>query len=168
MTCAKAMFTDFVSASPQQTVGDALRLLEQHCVRAMPILDGEGAIVGEFHFRVLLAHLLPITGEVDLMGMGNASGGLLDHNLKLSSLVGERSEMTCADRLKTLMAIPLQEVMDPNHVLTHPETPLLECIRLLVKHRGPLGVVEKGEKKLIGLVTVQSTIRALERITAES
>lgn len=168
MTCAKAMFTDFVWASPEQTVADALKLLEQHGVRAMPILDAEGAMVGEFHFRVLLAHLLPITGEMDLMGMGSASGGLLDHNLKLSSLIGGRSEMKCADRLKALMPIPLQEVMDPNFVLTHPETPLLECIRLLVKHRGPLGVVEKGEKKLIGLVTVQSTMRALERIVAES
>lgn len=168
MTCAKAMFTDFVSASPEQTVADALKLLEQHGVRAMPILDAEGAMVGEFHFRVLLAHLLPITGEVDLMGMGNASGGLLDHNLKLSSLVGGGSEMTCADRLKALMAVPLQEVMDPDFVLTHPETSLLECIRLLVKHRGPLGVVEKGEKKVIGLVTVQSTMGALETIAAES
>jgi CBS domain-containing protein len=168
MTCAKAMFTDFVSASPEQTVADALNLLEQHGVRAMPILDAEGTLVGEFHFRVLLAHLLPITGEIDLMGMGTASGGLLDHNLKLSSLIGGRSEMKCADRFKALMPIPLQEVMDPNFVLTHPETPLLECIRLLVKHRGLLGVVEKGEKKLIGMVTVQSIVRVLERTAAES
>lgn len=166
MTCAKAMFTDFVSARPDQTVSHALKILDEHGIRAMPILDHDGTIIGQFHFRVLLSNLLPVSGEPDMPG--RACGGLMDRDLKLTSIVGSQSEVKCADRLKTLLSVKLEDVMDTNFELVHPDTPLLECIRLLVKYRGPLGVTNKGDRKLIGLVTVQSTMRALRGIAVKS
>ena len=99
---------------------------------------------------------------------GAACGGLIDRDLRLTSIIGFKSEEKCADRLRALLSTKLEDIMDTNFTVVHPETPLLECIRLLVKHRGPLGVANKGQRKLIGLVTVQSTMRALKHIAVKS
>lgn len=166
MTCSKAMFTDFVSVTPDDTVGHALELLEEHGIRSIPVLDSEGGFLGFFHFRRLLAQLLPLSGEMDLLG-SPARGGLIDRNLKLTSIIGSSAELNCGDRLTALLSVRLGDVTDTDFAVAHPDTPLLETIRLLIKYRGPLPVVNKGEKKLIALVTVQSMMQALKRIAAE-
>jgi CBS domain-containing protein len=159
MTCEAAMFADFVSVRSNQTTEDALRLLREHDIRALPVLDAEGVMVGRFDFVVLLSNVLPTSLTVDMRGTGFDE--LMDHGLKLSSLLGLGNERDCAQRLKAVLAVPVEEIMDREVSLVHPATPLSEGIRLLVQRRGPLGVVEKGGHRLIGLITVQSAMRAL-------
>lgn len=166
MTCSQAMFTDFVSATPDDTVDHALKLLEKHGIRSIPVLDSEGALTGFFHFRRLLAKLLPFSGETDLMGT-TARGGLIDRDFKFTSVIGSAAELKCSEQLNTLLSARLRDVTDTDFEVAHPDTPLMETIRILIKYRGPLPVVNKGEKKLIALVTVQSMMQALKRIAAE-
>jgi len=158
MTCAAAMFTDFVSVRRNQTTEDALQLLREHGIRALPVLDAKGAMVGRFDLIVLLSNVLPAL-TVDMRGTGFAE--LLDRNLHLASAQGVESDLDCAQRLRALLPIRLEEIMDPDVVTVHPTTPLLEGVRLLVQYRGPLGVVERGERRLIGLITVQSAMGAI-------
>ena len=166
MTCSKAMFTDVVSATPDDTVDHALNLLAKHGIRSIPVLDSEGVLTGFFHFRRLLVKLLPFSGETDLLG-GTAHGGLIDHDLRYTSVIGSEAELNCSERLSALLSARLKDVTDTDFELAHPDTPLMETIRILIKYRGPLPVVNKGEKKLIALVTVQSVIQALKRIAVE-
>lgn len=164
MTCATAFFSDFVSARPDQTIEDALHLLREHGIRALPVVDGEGFMVGRFDFIVLLSNLLPGSVTVDMRGTGFEE--LMDHNLKLASVLNGESEVKCAQRLEALLPVRLEDVMDTEVTTVYPTTPLWEGIRLLVQHRGPLGVVDKESGKLVGLITVQSAMRALARMSA--
>ncbi|HXK55790.1 MAG: CBS domain-containing protein [Gammaproteobacteria bacterium] len=166
MTCSTAMFTKFFSAKPDDTVGDALNLLTEHGIRSVPVLDDEGRLMGFFHFRRLLAQLLPVTGETDWSGHATHRG-LIDRDIKFTSIIGSSAELRAGNHLHTMLSLKLREVTDTDFEMAHPDTPLLETIRLLIKYRGPLPVVNNGENKLIALVTVQSMMQALERIAAE-
>lgn len=166
MSCSKAMFTDFVSATPDDTVGDTIKLLEARGIRSIPVLDSEGVLTGFFHFRRLLARLLPLSGDTDLLGT-TARGGLIDRDFKFTSIIDSSTERNCVEQMNLFFLVKLKDVTDTDYEVAHPETPLLETIRLLLKYRGPLPVVNKGEKKLIGLVTVQSMMQALKRFAAE-
>ena len=166
MTCSTAMFMKYYSASPDDTVGDALKLLKEHGIRSVPVLDDEGNLMGFFHFRRLLAQLLPLSGETDWMGPATHRG-LIDRDIKFTSIIGSSAELRTGDHLHTMLSLRLREVTDTDFETVHPDTPLLETIRILIKYRGPLPVVNKGEKKLIALVTVQSMMQALEKIAGE-
>ena len=166
MTCSTAMFTKFFSAKPDDTVGDALKLLTEHGIRSVPVLDDEGALLGFFHFRRLLAQLLPATGETDWSGH-STHRGLIDRDIKFTSIIGSSAELRAGDHLHKMLSLKLQGLTDTDFEVAHPDMPLLETIRLLIKYRGPLPVVNKGEKKLIALVTVQSMMQALEKIASD-
>ncbi len=152
MTCQNAMIEHMVSVGPHQTIGDALVLLKTKCIRWAPVVDADGRFLGHFAFSDVLARLLP--GPVSL-----DSQSLLGAHLRLDYLLNADSDV--AKRLRALLSVPIEDLMDGNTVLVHPTTPLWEGIRLLVQHGGPLPVVAADSGKLLGLISVQSATMAL-------
>ena len=158
MFCRNAMVTNVVSAGPEQTIQDALGLFEQHRIRAVPIVDGRGSLLGQFTFDVMLSNLLPGAVLVNPHEM-------MDVNLRLDYLVD--AEPDVAKHLRDLLPTKLSEAMDRDVRVVHPDTPLWEGIRLLVLHGSPIPVVEEKTRKLLGLLSVQSATGRLVELMGE-
>lgn len=155
MFCRNALVPTVITAGPEQTIGDALGLLETHGIRAVPIVDAAGKLVGQFNFDVVLSNLLPgpITVEAH---------GLMDANLRLDYLVDAEDHV--AKRLGELLPVKLTEVMDQEVHVVHPDTPLWEGIRQLFQHGSPIAVVDEETGKLLGLLSVQSVMGELAKL----
>jgi CBS domain-containing protein len=48
-----------LTASPDQTLGEVARLMVEHDIRALPVVDGAGALLGIISHRELLRYLIP-------------------------------------------------------------------------------------------------------------
>jgi len=148
------MLTEIVTAGPDETIRDALTLLERHGIRALPIVDAEGRLLGMFSFDLVLSSLLPKALQMDAYE-------LKDVDLRLDYLVD--SEEDVAEQLKALFPVKLGDLMDPQVRVAHPGTPLVEGIRLLARYGSPIPVVEEPSRRLVGLLTVQcATSRLVE------
>jgi len=160
MTCATAMTNTIVSVRDEQTIGDALQLLDRHSIRTLPVITAEGELVGRVDFAAVLSNLLPGPLMVDSHGDR--------FSLRLDYIVDEKSELDVAKHLRELLPIKISEVMDREPKMVHRDTPLWEGIRLLVQHGSPIAVVEEGSHNLVGLVSLQSAIRELMRNIGEA
>lgn len=158
MPCKRAMITDVIAASPDQTIEDILKIFNERGIRGLPVVEN-GEIIGVFHLRNLLQNLLPVNVTLD-------KGVNLD--VRLDYLVGAAPGV--AKRLRKLLMIRVRDVMEPIEDLrtVTSETPLWEGVRLLVKFDTPLAVVEtEDSKKLTGIITSQSIVKALLEMAEE-
>jgi len=158
MLCQNALVPGVITAGPDDTIGDALALLEQHGIRAVPIVDADGMLLGQFNFSMVLSNLLPGPITVDHHGLEAV-------NLRLDYLVD--AEETVAKRLAALLPVKLREVMDADAPVVHPDTPLWEGIRMLFQHGSPIPMVEESNHRLLGLLSVQSAICELAGLSGE-
>jgi len=158
MFCRKALVTEAITAGPDQTIGDALQLMEQHGVRMLPIIDAAGKLVGQFTFGVVLSNLLPGPVTVE-------THGLMDANLRLDYLVDADEQV--AKRLTELLPVTLGEVMDRTPRAVYPDTPLWEAIRQLFQFQSPIAVIEESTGKFLGLLSVQSVMCELAKLVGE-
>jgi CBS domain-containing protein len=159
MFCRRALIETVITAGPDETIADALALLDRHGIRALPIVDrAAGTLLGWFSFDVVLSNLLP--GAVTVQ-----HHGLEDTNLRLDYLVD--TEERVAERLAALLPVRLSEVMDADVAVTYPETPLWEGIRLLFQHGSPMPVVDASSRRLLGLLSVQSAMCELARLVGQ-
>ena len=65
MSCEEAMITKVVTLDPDQTVEEALAMLTKKNIRAAPVLDDTGKLLGMFSFHHLLTSLLPVSVTMD-------------------------------------------------------------------------------------------------------
>jgi CBS domain-containing protein len=155
MFCRHALVPQVITAAPDQTIADALALLEQHGIRALPIVDAANTLLGYFSFDDVLSQLLPGPVTVE-------HHGLMDANLRLDYLVD--TEDLVAKRLGELLPVKLREVMEQDLNVVHPETPLWEGIRQLFQHGSPIPVVDEATGQLLGLLSVQSALCELAKL----
>jgi len=158
MFCRNALVSQVVTAGPDQTIADALRLLNEHGIRALPIVDAAGKLVGQFNFEAIFSNLLPGPVTVE-------RHGLMDTNLRLDYLVDTGDQV--AKRLKELLPVKLAEVMDRETEVVNPQTPLWEGIRRLFQYGSPIPVVEEETGRLLGLLSVQSAMCELAKLVGE-
>ena len=158
MSCASAMVSEAVTAGPEQTIGDALDLLQQQGLRALPLVDKAGTLIGRFNFDVVLSNLLPGAVTVE-------PHGLMDANLRLDFLANGEEDLV--ERLRALRSVRLADVMDREPIAVTPETPLWEGIRQLFHAGSPIPVVDTQTRRLLGVLSVQSVMRELGRRLAE-
>lgn len=149
MPCKEAMTTEVLTARPDQKVSEAVTLMDTHGIRAMPVVDSRNDLVGIFGFDPLLRSLLPVS-----LGIGDHDG--LD--LRLDYVLHSSSGV--AQRLAGLMDRSVEDVMSKDLYTAHPETPLWEGVRLLVKYGSPLPVVRENSMFLLGIMTAQTATRA--------
>ena len=59
LTVRDVMTPNALTVSPDQTLGDVARLMVEHDIRALPVVDAAGALVGIVSHRELLKYLIP-------------------------------------------------------------------------------------------------------------
>jgi CBS-domain-containing membrane protein len=155
MSCSEAMIEEVITGRPDMTVEAGLELFSKHGIRSMPVVDERHNVIGIFNFHHLLEEILPVAVTFD------------DHkmDLNLGYLSGEAPWV--AHRLKLLLPKKLEEAMMADFKTVNPETPLREGVRLLVKQRFIVPVVNKESGKLVGIVSSQSAVKALMKIKEE-
>jgi len=152
MSSQEALIPNAISLSPEQSIKEALKVLEEHHIRTAPVVDAQGKVVGMFGLHCLMEDLLPMAAQIE--------DGLDD----LDFLVG--GSPGAAKKIRKLGPKLVKDHMygDMEHILLYPDTPMLEVIRRLSKFGSPLPVVEEETHKYIGVVSEQSCLRRLHEL----
>jgi CBS-domain-containing membrane protein len=143
MKARDVMVSPAVTVTPSCTVQEAAKILLQHRVSGLPVVDDRGALVG-------------IVSEGDLLHRAE-TGTERVHSWWLRVVAGDGT--LAADYAKA-HARKVADVMTRDVVTAAPETPLNEIAMLLEKHaikRVP--IVENGQP--VGIVSRANLIQAL-------
>lgn len=143
MKAMDVMVRDVVTIRPNATVKEAIDLLVQHDISAIPVVDHAGAVVG-------------IISEADLVR--RADIGTEKHRPWWLEAITPATTLA-ADFAKA-HGQRVDEVMSTQIVAAEPETPLSEVATLLERHRiKRVPVIQNG--KLVGIVSRANLIQAM-------
>ena len=142
MKVADVMTRDVISVTPQTTIPEAARLMLQHRISGLPVVDRD-AIVG-------------IVTEGDLLRRAE-TGTERRHPRWLEFLI---TPGRLAREYASANAGKVGEVMTPEVACVTPQDTLAEVVRLMERRRCKrLPVVESG--RLVGIVSRANLVRAL-------
>lgn len=151
MSCKDALVKKVILISPDINVADAIAIISEHAIRAVPVVDNDANYYGMFGLHSLMDDLLPIAARME--------GGITDLSFVEGGAPG------AAKRIRKLSPHPVKTVIhapDGRSLLT-PDIPILEVIRRLSQFGSPLPVVDEN-KKFLGIVTEQSCLEHLARV----
>ena len=135
MDLRDVMTNDVVTAGPSMSVGDLADMLVRRRLRAVPVIDEEGIILGMVTDHQVMLHLLP----------------MLDEDRSVSRAVGPSMKVG-----------EVRDIMERTVLCVNEAEPLADVIRLMLdKELERLPVVRDGQ--LVGFVTRGDIIRRLLR-----
>ncbi|PID63481.1 MAG: hypothetical protein CR974_01820 [Gammaproteobacteria bacterium] len=154
LTCRDLMLQDQVTLHPEDTVSKAFRLMRSKGMRFLPVVDDHGQYVGVFTSPTLIRLLLPPAVTIDVGGK-NLHKGLND--LKFFNMSKEKFSEALdgvkGDAVKNYLS-------DPDNIpVTHPDTPIMEGILLLHKHKRHVILVEPDTRQFVGVLSINSSLR---------
>lgn len=138
--CARdVMDVSPVLLNPDDLMSDAARKIMERRYRSLAVVDKDGVFLGVITVSVMLKLTLPTAATM--------STGL--KHLNYVNVTFEELWHRFAKRANDLVA---------NHVITNPitvapDTPLLEVLFLIYKQRTNLPVIEKGTRRLKGMIS---------------
>ncbi len=154
MSVQRAMIEAPFTANPDNTVKEIINLLSEKHVRAVPVTDESGTLVGLITLRLLLKNLLPVSASME--------GGIDNLDFLVGTTAG------AAKKLKKILDRPISDFMTTEYHFVDIETSKWEAIRLMVKSNTILPVVDNDEdKKLLGVLTAQATLSELTNVMKE-
>lgn len=135
MNVKDIMTTSLVTASVTDTVGQALRLLEDQEIRHLPIVDGK-RLIGMVSDRDLREYRLPLLEELE-----------------------------DPEQADDMMETSLSEVMKGAVLALESHESVAEAIDILLKYKvGACPVVETGSDDLVGIVSYVDILRVLRSL----
>jgi CBS domain-containing protein len=143
MNVAEIMTQPVISVAPETTIAEAARLMLQHRISGLPVLDPRGAVVG-------------VVSEGDLLR--RAETGTERRRARWLEFLVTPGRL--AQDYAHAHARKVGEVMSPNVVAVAPHDPIEEVVRQMERHRiKRLPVIEAG--RLVGIVSRANLVRAL-------
>jgi CBS domain-containing protein len=143
MKAMDVMVRDVVTAKPDMDVGSAIKLLVEHDISALPVVNDDGTVVG-------------VVSEADLVRRTEI--GTEKHRPWWLEALTPGSIL--AEEFAKAHGLRVGEVMSPHVVSASEETPLGEIATLMEKHRiKRVPIIENG--KLVGIVSRSNLIQAL-------
>jgi CBS domain-containing protein len=143
LTAADVMTTTVVTVSPETPVPEVARLLHEHRISGVPVVDGSGNVVG-------------VVSEGDLIGHAGAIGEQR-RSWWLRLLTGESA--LARDYAKT-HARSTSDVMT-SRVITVPDTASLADIARQMERHGIKRVPVVQDGRLVGIVSRSNLLQAL-------
>lgn len=139
-TVADIMERDPVTVTPQDTVESVVRLLREHELPGVPVVNDGGRCVG-------------IVTEEDLVLRDSSADLHLPHHIDLmGGVVFLEPLKHFEDRLRKAFASKVQDMMTADPVTVAPDAAVEEAARLIAERKhNRLPVVEHG--RLVGIVT---------------
>ncbi len=150
MTVGDIMERDVVTVRPEDQVESVLRLLREHELPGVPVVNDGGRCVG-------------IVTESDLVISEEERDLHLPHHLDLfGAIVWLEPLKHFEERLRKAFATQVSEMMTSDPVTVGPDAPVREAARIIAETRhNRLPVVEHG--RLVGVVTRVHVLEALAR-----
>jgi acetoin utilization protein AcuB len=140
-----------ITLRPSDRVVDALRLMHQHHIRNLPVVDAEGSFIGLFGVRRLSRLLLPIAArDLDRYSISD-----------LAFLPDETDQIT--KRWREIASRPVSDFLEKEKKLLFcsPDTSFPQLLELLQQSKDsslPVIVVEGSTRKLAGMVSAWDLI----------
>jgi CBS-domain-containing membrane protein len=145
MSCEKIMIRDPAWVREDDTIGMAAKqIVELHCI-SLPVVDSAGRLVGLFGIFDLLALLVPRVAVI---------GNLLPNLRFLSD-----DDAVMRQKFAELKDNPVKRAVNREAARVHPDTPLIEAIRLLCRNHLTIPVVEQNTERLVGMITYWDAAR---------
>jgi CBS domain-containing protein len=148
MKVREIMEADVPTVDPDQPVEDAIRLLRDHDLPGVPVVNDGGRCVG-------------IITENDLV-IGDEQGDLhLPHYIQLfGGVIYLEPLHRFEDRLRKALASKVSDMMTADPITVDADADVEEAARLIARHRhNRLPVVEHG--RFVGIVTRLDVLEAL-------
>ena len=121
MTCATIMNPAPHTVGENETIGSAAALMVEYRVSRLPVIDGNGRLLGVFGIDNLLALLMPqVAMASDLVS-----------NLRFMADDPE----AISRRFAQIKNSPVRRAIDRDPPIVHPDTPVMEAIRLFSEGR---------------------------------
>jgi CBS domain-containing protein len=145
-TVREMMSKDVVSIHYHETVHDALQLIVENRLAALPVIDGHGHCVG----MIATSDLIDLTLEVDdeLSDAGKAPASP-------QWLLNQFSEGLGHQKIEELMTEDVTNI--------GPDASLAEATSLMLKERIHHLPVVNGDGKLLGILSTMDILRAVEQ-----
>ena len=149
-TVGEIMERDPVAVSPDDDVESVIRVLREHELPGVPVVDGDGRIAG-------------IVTEADLVLRDEQADLHLPHHIDLmGGVIWLESMKHFEDRLRKAFASRVSDMMTPDPITVAPDTPVQDAARIISQHgHNRLPVVDDG--RLVGVVTRLDVLEALTR-----
>lgn len=149
---SKLGITKVITVSENDTVEQALRLLDEKQVRAAPVIDENGVFKGMFSTHEVIKSLVPSYMTQGIQSLDFATG----------------ASTVLASRLKKMFPTRVgNHVLEDDCVKITDNTNTWEALRMLTRYGSPIPVVDRDTKKLIGLISEQSAIEALLKMECD-
>ncbi len=143
---------EVITVPVDATVEQALHILDDHGLRAAPVVDQNNLFCGMFSTHDVIKSLVP-----SYMTDGMAS---LDFATGASSVLASRLRKLFPSRVA-------DHVTATDSVKIESDTRTWETLRMLMKYGSPLPVVDRHSGQLMGLISEQSAIDALLKMEAD-
>ena len=152
LTAHDIMTREVVTIRPEASVEELAKLLEEHRISGVPVLDKTGGLVGV----VTQSDLVQRSRDLELPPALN----ILDFHLFLEMPSHFKK------RLEKLLGNKVKDVMTPDPLSIAPDTPVKEIAGLMTA-QGVHTLPVLAEGKLVGIVGKLDLIRGLARPAAE-
>ena len=137
--------TDVVSIDPHDTLREALAVMVENHVSALPVVDSRGHCVGVISVTDLLGMTKDLSDELNAL---SESGGL-DHAVLVQKLEH-------ADLLTELV----QELMSTNVVSVRVDSTLQDAARRMLRNHVHRLVVLNDQRQIVGVVSTMDLLAA--------
>ena len=147
MLKAKDIMTkEVITVQPETEVVHAAKMLLEHHINGLPVVDKEG-------------HLKGILCQTDLV-VQQRKIPLPSFFIILDSFVPLTSPKNIEKELRKMSAITVKEAMTPDPITVDPETSLEDIATLMVKHKiHTLPVLDQG--RIVGIIGKEDILRTL-------
>ncbi len=143
------MNPDAISAHPGDDVESLLRLMREHELPGVPVVDDEGQLVG-------------IVTEADLVIRDEQADLHLPHHIDLwGGVIFLEPIKHYEERLRHAFAATVADMMTPNPVTVGPDDSIRHAARLIAQRRHNRLPVVDEHGKLLGVVTRVDVLEAL-------
>lgn len=147
MTTAREIMTvDPITVTPDMEITKAAKLLLEHRINGVPVVDKTGALVG----ILCQSDLISAQKKVTFPSLFT----ILDGFIPLSSIHDFERE------LEKLSAVDVSQAMTKGPITITPDTPLEDVATIMVKRKFHTLPVVEG-KKLVGIVGKEDILRTL-------
>jgi CBS-domain-containing membrane protein len=139
--------TSYRALADSDTVAETVRAMLADRVSDLPVVDGEGRLIGLFKLDRLLASLLP---KAALIGYGVPDLGFVSDTVT-----------HLRERMREVDAEPVKHFAVKADHIVHPDTSPMEIVMLLYKGANNVPVVDRDSGKLVGMVAARDVLVAL-------
>lgn len=154
LTCRDVMLECPVLLTPEDTVEKAFKLICEHGMRYLPVVDKDNKYLGVFTSATLIMLLLPPSMTIKIGGMDTDKGlkNLGFYHMSKEDFMeiskGLR-EMKVIDNLSAVKNIPVAS----------PDTSIMEGILLLHNYKRHVILVEPETQQFVGVLTIKSVLK---------